>query len=574
MRISSLTESKLSKKDRDKLNPNDFGLPEKRKFPLNDKRHVFSAIKFFRYCPPKDRAELANNIIKKAKEFNISINVSEDNPLSKYVKGNKVVESTINPKEPFSENEAVLDRIGVSTTIPEFQKALNWAIEDPNSLFNFQRYMNDTIDRNMELLKDYDEKDAFIKAVASVVNHKYGDYMKFVDYDNNANQTELYSIVLDMINATNKKNGTKTIAKIVTDNYNDSLNTNEKSYLYYQLLTPDMERPKIDSINENSFDMLNILNALENSIRKSGLFKNERIPSPITEAYHEEKYHTLKEELKSLSPIPDIQICMINDTNYPPTTFPLIRKLNGIFKSFELRNGIGLESIDFYLDGLDLVMLGKLSYKIQSICKFTDYEGRVFYGAYIDGSEYIIGKDIHNNRRYNFMKIGGFGEDATPYLDTEEWVSMQHILPQARGTRPLCTSIAREGLEVDKAGNVKFTFPKDRKYMDLYMENHKMMQVAIVNNAIDSLKPSVAYSFALLRKLEHDKKYGNKDPELIKARAFIINDFKTGYKKLIELEPTFDFSDYYEKNNFNKYVVDIPIDTIEGIKKILKTILI
>ena len=55
---------KLSTKERNKLPDKKFGLPNERKYPLNDKEHVLLAIKFFNYCEKDKRKELANNIIK------------------------------------------------------------------------------------------------------------------------------------------------------------------------------------------------------------------------------------------------------------------------------------------------------------------------------------------------------------------------------------------------------------------------------------------------------------------------------------------------------------------------------
>lgn len=79
-------EKQLSYKKRKSLNDNIFGLPEKRKYPLNDKSHVLSAIRMFNYVDKVDEEELANNILNAMKKYNISIDsVGEKNRLKNYI---------------------------------------------------------------------------------------------------------------------------------------------------------------------------------------------------------------------------------------------------------------------------------------------------------------------------------------------------------------------------------------------------------------------------------------------------------------------------------------------------------
>ena len=75
---------------RKNLDDSDFGIPELRKYPMPDAKHVKLAIKFFNYVEPKYEKELAKNIIKKIKEFNVTdITYSEKNRFFKYYKPEK-----------------------------------------------------------------------------------------------------------------------------------------------------------------------------------------------------------------------------------------------------------------------------------------------------------------------------------------------------------------------------------------------------------------------------------------------------------------------------------------------------
>lgn len=80
----------MSAKERNALKDSDFGIPSKRKYPLDTEAHVRSAIKFFNYCDKEDEKELASNIIKSMKKFNITdVKVSDKNRFSKYYNSKK-----------------------------------------------------------------------------------------------------------------------------------------------------------------------------------------------------------------------------------------------------------------------------------------------------------------------------------------------------------------------------------------------------------------------------------------------------------------------------------------------------
>lgn len=75
--------SVAKKKDMD---PSEFGLPDKKKYPMPDRAHVLSAIRFFNYADKEDQKELAANIIKKIKQFGMEdeITVGKKNAFSQY----------------------------------------------------------------------------------------------------------------------------------------------------------------------------------------------------------------------------------------------------------------------------------------------------------------------------------------------------------------------------------------------------------------------------------------------------------------------------------------------------------
>lgn len=83
---SRLTEEKLYAKERNQLDDNQFGIPSQRRYPLHDKAHVLSAIRFFNKVDKEHEEELARNIIKKMEEYDIpKDSIGPDNRLRNYL---------------------------------------------------------------------------------------------------------------------------------------------------------------------------------------------------------------------------------------------------------------------------------------------------------------------------------------------------------------------------------------------------------------------------------------------------------------------------------------------------------
>lgn len=95
-----------------------FGVPSKRKFPLDTEARVRSAIKFFNYVDPEDEEELARRIIAAMKKFNITdVHVSKKNRFSKYY---------TNPEDAKNESVEIVNEVDdeLSMNTEEFLKAI------------------------------------------------------------------------------------------------------------------------------------------------------------------------------------------------------------------------------------------------------------------------------------------------------------------------------------------------------------------------------------------------------------------------------------------------------------------
>lgn len=86
-----LDESALTYSERERLLPSQFGVPNKRKYPMPDEEHVRLAIRLFNSCDPDDEKELADAIISRIKKFGITdVKVSASNRFRKYYEKSKI----------------------------------------------------------------------------------------------------------------------------------------------------------------------------------------------------------------------------------------------------------------------------------------------------------------------------------------------------------------------------------------------------------------------------------------------------------------------------------------------------
>lgn len=67
------SSDRLDAKERKSLEDADFGIPQKREFPMPDAAHVRAAESYFHYADDKYKPELARNIMMKAHEFGVEV---------------------------------------------------------------------------------------------------------------------------------------------------------------------------------------------------------------------------------------------------------------------------------------------------------------------------------------------------------------------------------------------------------------------------------------------------------------------------------------------------------------------
>lgn len=156
----ALNEATLSSKERKSLPDKTFGLPEKRKFPLNDYDHIILAIKFFNRCDKKDQEELAKNIIKAMKVYKVPTDkIGKNNKLRNYINGSL---------KEYAIREGIGDLFKYKTEYkeipPKVQKkdAINKVYQIGDKLLNSEKYKS--IKKYVKKVStDKDQYAAFLK---------------------------------------------------------------------------------------------------------------------------------------------------------------------------------------------------------------------------------------------------------------------------------------------------------------------------------------------------------------------------------------------------------------------------
>ena len=186
--------------------PEDYGLPEDKKYPMPDKKHVLLAIKFFNATDDPDKQKiLAANINKRIKDFNMEseVNVGDKNNFKKFWKpSSEAVITSVAPIVPYQQPalkkaESVDDPMLIQFPIKKKRKASN-LVANESIIFSQKDYVQN-LDKwksgpnnilyitglsgsgKSTLAKDYAKKyDAQIIEIDSFEDYDPGDSNPFI----------------------------------------------------------------------------------------------------------------------------------------------------------------------------------------------------------------------------------------------------------------------------------------------------------------------------------------------------------------------------------------------------------
>lgn len=175
--FDQLDESRLpSDPDRDP----EFGVPEQKKYPLFDRKHVISAIKLFGHVEPKYESHLAHAIIKRMKKYNISFDiVGEDNKLYKYLPKTALNESKKFNINDYNTEEEIKDAIKIYSD--RLENVLKHENDYPSVVFegleNIIKQLKEKLaNKNISIKEslEYDNKMKIAQAVEFIKNTRQG----------------------------------------------------------------------------------------------------------------------------------------------------------------------------------------------------------------------------------------------------------------------------------------------------------------------------------------------------------------------------------------------------------------
>ena len=135
-------------------------------------------------------------------------------------------------------------------------------------------------------------------------------------------------------------------------------------------------------------------------------------------------------------------------------------------------------------------------------------------------------------------------------------------------------------IQFDKEGNMLLKNIKSIDYEEEYRKSHSLLKEYYKSENTSGMKYELAKLWMILCIIEnkvHSKKFNAMPVEEqinskeYKAKSKITNDFKHYMKKLLEIEPEFNFSEYFESSPFSNATIKLRSTTIETVAKFFKS---
>lgn len=539
--------AKLRMVERYGLDKSEFGLPDERKYPLIDEEHVRKAIQFFKYCPPSKRTTLANNINKKAKKLGMKLRISKDSEFYKYADKSIVLEMA----SLYTKDE---DAFKVYSMEDIMKLEDNLFASGKFTLENFKMIDNLYLDFIQYLIYEELGKKYYFETVLLALSVVLG-YRDLLLIKRDNKLVDKLTEVLKTINS-----NIPLLSKLC------------KRYAYELNLNIDGEK---DYCKSKTVDQLIKIEIYTNS-------KNYYLIN-----YLRNKKNELESELNII--LTDIDL----KDEYEQTTMFFLKGVNFDIKMYlsEINSIIDETFVKKYkknysllLNEQDILFFSSLKSKIEKIYPCRSIRGNTVYFGIKEDKLYLLGKSkdkflmfklVDGEYKYN---INNMISNSLYSFNNDEKIKVITItLPSKEDDVSL--DYLTEGITFDKEGNIKFSFKPRKSYMDEYAETHKILVHNFNTGNIEGVKNNLAFLFSLINEIErkyiHTNKKVNeeKKQDAIKARMFAMNDFKTYLKKVQKIEPSFDFTKYYENTDYGKLVLKLSKDEIMGIKKLFLSIL-
>lgn len=127
-------------------------------------------------------------------------------------------------------------------------------------------------------------------------------------------------------------------------------------------------------------------------------------------------------------------------------------------------------------------------------------------------------------------------------------------------------------VQFDADGNLFIKNLKKIDYDEEYAKSHKLLKQYATHDNVDGMKYELSKLWMMNCMIEQDmytKKNSNIEKNM-KSRAKILNDFKYYLEKVLQLDPKFNFTEYFEDSPFSS-TTRIDSTTISYLGKMIKT---
>ena len=587
--LSYFLEAKLSTEERKDLKVDDFGLPNERKYPLTDEEHVRKAIQFFKYCPDVNRKELATNINKKLKKFDMKVKVSRTNPFYAYIPKKLLLETITEEYIGIEYDDLIPQNIrsiydNINKRFFGSEKAI--LTTEHYCYINFKQMEAVYMEINKEngtYLNPY-------TTINEILKNKYDGWIIFNDYIKKdiSHMNIFYNVVVDIVSTITERIADQSIDDALSL-LNDVCNIkNSNKYMVYRLLKEPTHDYFISNKKTDMGDMnykkimefllrLNVEQSkviIDDSIDSYTIIKlSKQIKIPNTVNYLESRKNQSKFQLYIINKNTKSLLSSIEDFSDNIKVVQLLLNLNGNILVNNLKK-IGNNNLSSFINDIELFKAYEIKKYCERIVPIIPKDDDMYVYCGVNGERlYLICGDNTGNNNLYFIEIN---DDNVDFFISEndnrnynvKVITISNIKKQCSENESVT-----EGVIIDEDGNIKLSFTPKKSYMDEYAENHKLLVENWKNKNYEAVKQNLCFVFALISIMERSKEFKNKDKEVMKARAFALNDFKSYLTKLQKMEPEFNFVEYYNNTNYDKHIIDIPKTSIVGLKKLFKTIM-
>ena len=560
--------AKLTSKQLQSLPDELFGLPKTRQYPLPDETHIRKAIQFFKFCKEEDRKELANNIVRRAKELQMKIKVQPSSVFYKYAKkhlsrdGEIILEFHIGQLSPIVpiQREQILSKW-------TFSKEKDTQMDRLRKIWGMDKSVSEKGEKSFDILKEFllDNNDTLdTNALFAFENFKEIGYMtNSIPSSDKGDVLAIRNLERDQeaINFITQNTTNMNSSEPIINSLNSISDINNFNFAlayikYTNTINPVIKEEIFNHILNSKFknDTIKIL--------QSGIDNLNNKDFPYSDGMSEIAYGEIDSFLRLIE----------NKEKLDRTVFKL-----GSKKLFQKQCGIR-ESInpEFYFIKLfkDGIIKGYRIIRLnafKSLLFFENEIGEIYYSILFSLNDYekvLYSLKIYNptNSNYNYNIISYIiGSRIEFKLITKEIVIKLngygvHILESSDFSDTI-QAIATNG-----KGNISFILGMDRSWHSKLEICKKEMEnnISEANEDLTAYKHNLCFLFALINIIERD--YANWSPDkimstgsedykdAIKTEKEAIEYFKKSIKVISKRDTEFSFSKFFITNDYQNKI--------------------